>query len=1211
MHRAHDNMTPRYIVSSDDENRAQSSPDPLGASFDEEQSRARSLATRATIRQPLTATSPSKQNRRPEITGLDLASPTKHMLLSTPRTAGHSPWRIKVTVQAEPGSDSENMESPIVKHITHTKTTTIPLKDPDASSPAKRRGRPRKSEAPIKRSGTPVRKRATSKPRRTSVGDNSSADLETDVTPKRKRGRPRKVQLPGEDDIWGQARRSSVGADASAADVETDATPKKRRGRPRKSIQPPPLEEDDEHTAPQSPPLPESVESELHTDTAPGPGIQDDSQPEMDSTPHERRGRFNSTFVQTGLSRRLKARENTPVAKDQDLIEISSDEESEEDDGGDREVTITEEHLAEEDVDNMTHFRSPQASASGTPEDEEEHNEETCFVFEEGATRMPDDTTIIDSESFSMISVDSLPSCGSVTRPANGATGGRSSAYSQDIQQDHACLEIPSSKSFGRGSENTSVRLPPGLLPSVQALPAAPPRYKTPSVEPVELSKPPPVQSARLSPTEAQTPRIGRVVKAGVALQGVLDPNRVTPEAGPSKTVDERRDHLDDLFRGFSERTKRELQAGLRLGEQLAKQSGMNRSPSPALSSPIKTANPDLSAGNSVASSTVPQQSRLLTPEDQDGDTATVSHPTEVQYPILPHSDQRSGLLSPVSNPEVDEDEMSWRIDTPPVQRMNRVDTQLSAPHQTHESARIDMADMWEEEASRPSDRVEIDNASSPGIQDLLAQDGPVKPARGKLPRTWRRKTSDDFQYSDEAQDSQIGTPPSTESDNSPARAFDKVKGTAMQPRVATRFENEDEEVDSEDSDDTGLFFQANIPNLFKSQQSRDIRRRRTQKQEEISLNLDQSLLPESSPPPVVRTPVMDKPNPFMDTPPQLAALRSSPVKSSPLRQELRGSDISSDPAQQTFEESTLPLAPSSPFHTYVEGDTGFSMASDQRQILREMEPMDSSLRRIRDKADEYLDAYEPQERSLHNLTEVTEPSKTWNKGSAMLTSSPPKQKQFVPGPASGNALDKANNSFASSIQDKEDTQQRSDVTDIRTPPCSPSMRTGLPSPAHPALTKLDLLPRVEPWTKTHYKALDRLYQLYKKKPSIFSTTEGPNAVLNATLLTNHLNATTHDFIGARYRAWGYNVIFTDALVVLCTAFMQLLTLNNIEEYEKKAQKEIQVGDCQPGVVGSSISVEGVVERLATIVLGEAVRRDEKKGKLVDKSGRLRVEWPQ
>ncbi|KAF2449524.1 hypothetical protein P171DRAFT_427722 [Karstenula rhodostoma CBS 690.94] len=1197
----HDNMTPPSAVSSNCENYAESSPDPLAASFSSDRGRPRARPRQ----QPLAASSPATQNR------IHLSSPTKQMLLSTPRTAGHSPWRIKVTVQAEPGSDSETMESPIVNHVTHTKTTTIPLKDPDASSPVKRRGRPRKSDAPPKRTGTPVRKKAASKPRRPSVGDTSAADVDTDGTPKKKRGRPRKVQPPAEDDIWGQARRSSVGAHESAALAETDPTPKKQRGRPRKSTQPPAQEEPvlsiEQHT-PQS-----SSGQEPHNETAPDPNIEDNGRPALNRpTPQERTTFLKSTPNQTDLSRKLKARQNTPVAKDQDLIEISSEgSEGESDLEGEFPISKgRHQQQAGEAPHDLSEFEPLPTYPSRTPETEDDqHEDDTHFAFDEGATRLPDDTTIIDSENFSMISVDSLPSCASVTRPAHSAANDSSSLSGQKPPQNHIYLEIPSGNLHGGASSTADARTShaPGEPP------AAPPRYKTPSVEPVDLSNPPPVAATRTSPTEAQTPKIGRVVKAGVALQGMLDPNRATPEAGPSKTVNERRDHLDDLFRGFSERTRRELHAGLRLGEQLAKQNGLNQPSSSARSSPIKNRTPDPPALSYIAANPVPQSSRLLTPEDQDGDTAPGMQSTEVQYPVLPDDNKASGLLSPASTPEEDGDDMSWRIDTPPVRLSNQAGTQLPAVHQPSGAARRDVSDIWEEEAGRSS--VVCGNESTRGNsaqqhQDRFNQDEAVKLARGELPRTRRRKSLNNFHYSDgeEAEDARIVTPSSSESDGSPTRVVDKGKAKVVQPSAPAQADNDDRDEDTEKTDDTGMFFQATLPNLFNNKHCSEFRRRRAP-QQDVSLNLDESLLPESSPPSAAKTPATDNPNPFMDTPPQLAALRSSPVKSSPLRHELRNSDISSDSVQQSFEESTLPLAPSSPFHTYVEGDTGFSMASDQRQLIHEMAQTDSSLRRIRVEADEYLDAYEPQERSLHDLTEVTEPSRTWNKDSMVPTSSPPKHAQWAPASVSSNTLDKANTPVVSRIENKECTQQRTNVSNIQTSTRPPAMRTRSPPPAHPTLSKLDSLPAVEPWTKTHYKALDKLYQLYKKQPSIFSTTEAPNAAINATLLANFMNTTTHNFVGARYRAWGYNVIFTDALVVLCAAFMQLLTFDSIEEYEARVRKQIQVGDCQPGLIGNSICAEAVVERLATVVLGEAVRRDEKKGKVVNKSGRLRVEW--
>ena len=78
----------------------------------------------------------------------------------------------------------------------------------------------------------------------------------------------------------------------------------------------------------------------------------------------------------------------------------------------------------------------------------------------------------------------------------------------------------------------------------------------------------------------------------------------------------------------------------------------------------------------------------------------------------------------------------------------------------------------------------------------------------------------------------------------------------------------------------------------------------------------------------------------------------------------------------------------------------------------------------------------------------------------------------------------------------------------------------------------------------------------------------------------------------------------------MCAAYVQSLSLDSVAAYEAVAGKEIEMGDCAPGKEGTTLGVEIVAERLATIVLGEAVRRDEKLGKSVDKTGRLRIEWP-
>lgn len=78
------------------------------------------------------------------------SSPTKSMILETKNADGGSPWRIRVTVQAEPGHDSNT------KRI--NRTTKVPLRDAE-TSPVRRKGRPRKTNAT-----SPARKDQTRKP---------------------------------------------------------------------------------------------------------------------------------------------------------------------------------------------------------------------------------------------------------------------------------------------------------------------------------------------------------------------------------------------------------------------------------------------------------------------------------------------------------------------------------------------------------------------------------------------------------------------------------------------------------------------------------------------------------------------------------------------------------------------------------------------------------------------------------------------------------------------------------------------------------------------------------------------------------------------------------------------------------------------------------------------------------------------------------------
>ncbi|KAF2458776.1 hypothetical protein BDY21DRAFT_420727, partial [Lineolata rhizophorae] len=152
------------------------------------------------------------------------SSPSKSVTLNTPTIAGphgtSSPWKIRVTVEAEPntcpGSWNENINefgerenpanfpgsptpvrrrgrpssaSPMKKRSqgrlstkNDTRTTTVPLKDAEDSAPVRRRGRPRKSD--VGAGATPPaknRKRAATPARRKSRGREAEKYVEVDA----------------------------------------------------------------------------------------------------------------------------------------------------------------------------------------------------------------------------------------------------------------------------------------------------------------------------------------------------------------------------------------------------------------------------------------------------------------------------------------------------------------------------------------------------------------------------------------------------------------------------------------------------------------------------------------------------------------------------------------------------------------------------------------------------------------------------------------------------------------------------------------------------------------------------------------------------------------------------------------------------------------------------------------------------------------------
>ncbi|KAJ8105167.1 hypothetical protein OPT61_g10343 [Boeremia exigua] len=517
-----------------------------------------------------------------------------------------------------------------------------------------------------------------------------------------------------------------------------------------------------------------------------------------------------------------------------------------------------------------------------------------------------------------------------------------------------------------------------------------------------------------------------------------------------------------------------------------------------------------------------------------------------------------------------------------------------------------DYSDIWQEEGSRASDSPEpASTEESSQEPDLFIEGAASRPGRGRFQRRTARRRDDEPRVQQRTSSSSTTEPTSD------------GKGNAVEEA------NLD---DSTASDDTGMFFQPNAPAYEKKR--RDRRQPKTDKLDlSLLLNEGDSLQPEPSP---EKQAAPAQPNPFLDTPPRLGVFPSSPTKGSPLRRELHDSDITTP---SRHDESTLSAAQSSPFHTRVEGDSIMSTASDQRQLLAEMEGVDTtsnSIRVLRAEADDYLDAYSHQERSLNEIEEVTEYSRTLQGDSSIMPSSPPVARHtFTQQPASSYTpssvakhppsenpseptptpftrdalLSSPASSFISTSSAGRSDSQRAAAQIQREATHTPPRR-------HPILSKLPALPRLEPWTKTHYKALDAIHSAHLKHPTLFSALATPATPLshtNTALLSSFAAATRKNYIGARVSAWGYAFIITPELLALCEAFMQLLTLNGLEEYEHRTGQAIERGDVAPGREGDRIAREEVVRRLGTVVLGVLVRRDEKKGLHVEKRGMLKI----
>lgn len=607
-----------------------------------------------------------------------------------------SPWRIRVTVQAEQEDTQHNQSSlhnvPVKRLAERMTTTMVPLKDADEQSPAgskKGRGRSRKSIcSPEKKVGTPKQKSAS--PRKavsTSIKKSSSETGRQTPTPsKRGRGRPRKSTEGLAEDLElrngeGGGLADMIGMDHHKSSKTTSTTRARRQG-PSKAILP--------------------IKSDLHSDSA-------------------------------GL-RSGRAHEEEQLDHDSSAIADSTDR-----------------------LDCLSYL----------PDPTDEHVE-----FD----------SILESEGFSMVSVSSLPSSQihssspleSVLDRDEDTSGLDDPASLNSVPHSISRALSPAlfvKENLGESYETYAQKAsspPPISAPSKNPEPVV---GRTPSITSPTTTMPPAVKSSIIqrSPRALDkagdgTPNLVRVVRAGIALQGVLSPQNVRTRSGNTgqegtssmlSSAKSPKERLDDLFNGFGAGTRRELRAGLRLGEELARRHQI-----------VPQGIPKYKSEDDVfGREEIRNCSELPRGTGDMGYSLKLPEPSQKPlYPIISNTQ----LPSPArSEDDSGDDRMSWKIDTPNTCQTTNVQAkpQTRDPEEEWQLEReavirqiqaanssqviVINSDSEDEYENDEEDDIWQEQAYSSGIVSAPVHDVPAvllpnhvpQPRRSQLPSPWRRQS--------------------------------------------------------------------------------------------------------------------------------------------------------------------------------------------------------------------------------------------------------------------------------------------------------------------------------------------------------------------------------------------------------------------------------------------------------------------------------------
>lgn len=737
---------------------------------------------------------------------------------TTPKKGGAaqppiSPWRIRVIVQAEPENENDNTET--AKHfmqpsVGRTVTTIVPLKQAGGSvvDAQKRSGVTPQKKSSGKRPGTP-------KPKRPDQHDITSMSLlkskndvisQSATTPKRSRGRPRK----------GQGRRSELSGetpenrktathvspldDLAELGLLEGMTEPRRRGRRKAAVSTKQVTYPDVHQG-----IAQGLQLGLKMN-------------EKESDFHQVNGlkrKIDTTFAPDETQRIKKSRivgSSSHTDADKTIVPTAphTQEHSHQDSHSNHENAWARSDIpisdtsASLDIQLNSKFAEPSVASSDVEESTQGRSTRS-YQFSDPTHEHCEFDTILESEGFSMISVSTLPS---------GKVGLNITNHDRQSNERDPNLET------SLENDNFRTILSPGLQRSSEA--AAQHQLgvltrhqkevlsvsavgniersdsrQTPShmsLEPSNLPSIRPVGSHDaprvLDEISDGTPKIVRVVRAGAVLQGVMGPRELAEvsckwanqESKLSKSPGTGSEsESKNLFDGFGAGTQRELRAGLRLGEELARSlAGRTSQTSPRNTVPehhastqtttldsLGTSHPKEDSGNGLTLPSAgqnvsypvlsnhqlpsPDRSETNADEDQmslDADTSTQGEES-VGEDYDSQSDEGIDGASHISHNRTMEREAEWQREREEVVKQiemansSRVividgDTDLHDEQlfQAGDTEEIEDSDIWQAEAhSSDADLNSSDHRSHSDTQNQVS-----KPRRSQIPSSWRRE---------------------------------------------------------------------------------------------------------------------------------------------------------------------------------------------------------------------------------------------------------------------------------------------------------------------------------------------------------------------------------------------------------------------------------------------------------------------------------------